>query len=362
MVFMEINETKGILLDHYARYPIMEIPDMVKLLYQSEWAGGHMIADRSESLTRLEKECLKLTVSPGREAFEDISNGLCRLYLDSPKRRDLSLPTLNRFFVNTANGNAGTVQGFESKLEILRQCCASGKLPYSVEELDRYLSDYREQGDPPVRHTRAYRDAYHPAYRVVDGAYRDYFAVFSWIDSLLAQKDRVCIAIDGNCGAGKSTLAALIAGVYESNVFHMDDYFLPPDLRTGERLNEIGGNVDYERFRREIIEGLKRGGAFSYRPYNCGTQTLEPPVRISPRPVNIIEGSYSMHPALRDLYDLTVFLSVDAKEQSRRILARNGEAMYRRFMEEWVPMENRYFDGMGIRERCDLVYDDGKFV
>ena len=359
MVSMEINDIKKILRAHHARYPAMEIPDMVKLLYQREFAGGHMIADPAESLNRLREERRGLAVSPGQEAFENIGGGLCRFYLDSPECGEVTLTTVNRFFVNTANGNDGTVEGFEETLGVLRRCCADGDLPYPMDALDAYVSAYKGQGYPPVHHSRAYRDAYRPAYRVVDGAYRDFFAVFKGIDALLGQKDRVYIAVDGNCGAGKSTLTALVGEVYESNVFHMDDYFLTPELRTEYRLNETGGNVDYERFREEIVAGLKGGGTFSYRPYNCGTQTLGPPVRVTPKPVNIIEGSYSMHPAIIDLYDLTVFLGVGAEEQSRRILARNGAAMHRRFMAEWVPMENRYFAGMGIRERCDLRYDNG---
>ena len=357
---MEINEIKRILLIHHARYPMMQIRDMVKLLYQSELAGGHMIADESESLNRLESEYRSLGVSPGREAFEDIGGGLCRLYLDSPVCADISLRTLNRFFVNTANANKGTVGGFEAKLDILRQCCESGELPYPADDLGAYLREYKERGYPPVHHSQVYRDAYHPAYRVVNKAYRDFFAVFNRIDALMRKKNRVHIAVDGNSGAGKSSLAALICDVYEGNVFHMDDFFLTPELRTPERLDEAGGNVDYVRFSREVVGGLKRGGAFIYRPYNCRTQAMEDPVRAMPRRVNIIEGSYSMHPALADLYDLKIFLSIDPEEQSRRILARNGPAMHKRFMEEWVPMENRYFAGMGIREKCDLMYNDGE--
>ena len=68
------------------------------------------------------------------------------------------------------------------------------------------------------------------------------------IDELMAQKDQVIIAIDGNCTAGKTTLAGMLAEVYDCNVFHMDDFFLRPEQRTPERYAEIGGNVDYERF------------------------------------------------------------------------------------------------------------------
>ena len=347
---------RRVLLTHHTRYPLMAAQDMVKLIYQSEFGGGHLITDEAKSLRRLEAECRGLPMDGGKETFEDIGNELNRFHLNAPGIEDIALTTVNRFFVNTANGNAGTVQDFAEKLAVLRQCCADGTLPYPVDELDAYLSAYKERGYPPVHHSQSYRDAYHPAYRVVDGSYRDFFEVFRRIDALLRQKDRVYVAIDGNSCAGKSTLASLVGDVYESNVFHTDDYFLTPALRTPDRLREVGGNVDYVRFRIEIIGGLESGVAFSYRPYNCRTQEQAEPVRVTQKPVNIIEGSYSMHPALVDLYDLKVFLSIDAGEQSRRILARNGAAMHKRFMTEWVPMENRYFAGMGIREKSDLVY------
>ena len=42
-------------------------------------------------------------------------------------------------------------------------------------------------------------------------------------------------AIDGRCGSGKSTLAGLAAHRLGCPLFHMDDFFLPPALRTPER-------------------------------------------------------------------------------------------------------------------------------
>ena len=83
------------------------------------------------------------------------------------------------------------------------------------------------------------------------------------IDELLTQKDMVVVAIDGKCTSGKTTLASKLAQIYDCNVFHMDDFFLRPEQRTPERFAEIGGNVDYERFREEVLLPLKSGKAFS---------------------------------------------------------------------------------------------------
>lgn len=176
------------------------------------------------------------------------------------------------------------------------------------------------------------------------------------IKLLSRQKDYLIIAIDGNSGAGKSTLAEQLSHIYDCNVFHMDHFFLTPELRTEERLNEAGGNVDYMRFNKEVAEGLKSRKEFCYRTYNCQTGFFEETVTVMPKKINIVEGVYSMHPTLIDMYDLKIFLSLEKEEQSRRILQRSGAKLHKRFLDTWIPLENLYFNTFKIREQCDLVY------
>ncbi len=352
------------MIKHLACRPKMQIQDMVKLIYQNEFAGGHIIKNEEDSLHRLKEECRHIerhfSVSgkcgDKSEVFEDIGNGLCRFNLAFLKHTDLNIRTLNRFFVNTANSVCGSVQGFEEKLDILIQCLKDGQLPYSLDEITAYLKDYKNKGYPPVSHSEAYRKAYSPAYRIVSSFYRDFFEVFLRIDALLGSVGKVNVAIDGNSGAGKSTLAAIIGDVYDCNIFHMDNFFLTPELRTFERLNEVGGNVDYIRFKNEVIEGLKSGSQFSYQVFDCSINDFSHTVNVAPKDVNIVEGSYSMHPLLRDNYNLKIFLHVEEKEQSERILKREGPTMHKRFIEEWIPRENRYFNEMKIKEQCDLLF------
>lgn len=182
-----------------------------------------------------------------------------------------------------------------------------------------------------------------------------YIKLVQSIDHLLTIKDTVYLAIDGNSGAGKSTLASQLNDIYDSNIFHMDDYFLRPEQKTEDRLVEVGGNVDYVRFKTEIIEGLKSGRSFSYRAYDCKQMALQEPITVLPKRLNIIEGAYSMHPSLIDFYDFKVFLNISNEEQKKRILARNGEVMLKRFVEEWIPKENLYFEKFNIKGLSDLV-------
>ena len=174
------------------------------------------------------------------------------------------------------------------------------------------------------------------------------------IDALLMEDRPVIVAIDGPCAAGKTTLAGKLQEKYDCNLFHMDDFFLRPEQRTEARFQEPGGNVDYERFREEVLEPLKRGEAFSYRPFDCKTFTLAQPVEVVPKKLTIIEGSYSHHPYFENPYDLKVFLTVDPELQRQRILMR-PEFLHQRFFEAWIPMENGYFEAFSVKEKADLV-------
>lgn len=356
----KLEELRSILLQHHRRYPDMAIEDMIKLIYQNEFAGGHLITDETTSLARLSEETRALRADApepaGQTVFEDIGNGLKRLNLWAIADSGIGLHTINRFFVSTANSWRGSISSLEKKLQFFSELCASGKLPYAPSEVAAHLATYRDQGYPAVSHSDVFRNSYHPAYRVVLSAYEEFFQLFCRLDSLLSSGCVVNVAIDGHSGSGKSTLATLIGQVYDCNIFHMDDFFLPPALRTDARLAEPGGNVDYLRFRQEVIVGLHSGRQFAYQPYDCRLAALAEPVSVNPKQLNVIEGSYSMHPTLVDSYQLKVFLEVSPEEQLHRIRQRNGEAMLKRFKREWIPLENRYFRELNIAAQSDLVF------
>lgn len=175
------------------------------------------------------------------------------------------------------------------------------------------------------------------------------------IGNLLASNDRLILAIDGRAASGKTTLADRLAKERGASVVHMDHFFLQAHQRTKERLDTAGGNVDYERFLEEIAAPLLAGLPFSYRPFDCQKMAMGAIIHIDATPLTIVEGAYACHPALWDLYDLRVFLTIDKEEQRRRIVERNGEQAAQMFFERWIPMEEHYISSFNIPERCDLV-------
>ncbi len=187
----------------------------------------------------------------------------------------------------------------------------------------------------------------------------DHFAALeSLIQSILADKNRAVIAIDGMAASGKTTLAASLAARFSSStVFHMDDFTIPLEDRFEGYFDAQLSNADIGRFDREVLSPLLEGKGACYRPYACHpVPGFLAPVTV---PANtclvIVEGAYCLHDRLFDRYDLRVLSLISKNTQRSRILARNGEAQLRRFESTWIPMENRHIESRRLRERCDVV-------
>ncbi len=178
------------------------------------------------------------------------------------------------------------------------------------------------------------------------------------IEELLKEKPNAVIGIDGCCASGKTTLASLLSEQFGAQVIHMDDFFLPPELRTKERLLEAGGNIHYERFLNEVAAGIKSGQSFEYGIFNCKEMRIIGRKTVSPKQPVIIEGAYSTHPLFSGIYDLKVFVSVSHETQLMRIAARNGEDALEAFTSKWIPLENKYFSNFGIAEKCDITINN----
>lgn len=181
--------------------------------------------------------------------------------------------------------------------------------------------------------------------------------LFSKIDALPGTGGgrNIIIAVDGRCASGKTTFSGSLHEKYDCNVFHMDDFFLRPGQRTAERLSKPGGNVDYERFLSEILLPLYEDREVVYQRYDCFSKCLLPPLHVEKKRLNIVEGVYSLHPELFDYYDMTVFLDISEEEQRKRILKRNSPLMAEKFFTEWIPLEERYFKDLQIREKAGFI-------
>ena len=342
------------LLDQCRQYPALEPADLLKGLHQSVFGCGHFVTDRTAGLALLRREL----EAPGLRAdVEPLDGPYCRVHLGYLKETGLAPETLFRLFALSAEEPSGVTLVLEEKLAALLSLAEAGKLPFPLEETTAAAETWRKAGFPACHHSEGFRAAYHPAYRVIGREFVWLLPLLAAIDQKRVERDRVTVAIEGGSASGKTTLAALLAKIYDCNVFHMDDFFLRPEQRTAERLAEPGGNVDRERFYEEVLRPLTEGQEVQYCRYDCQTQTLLSPVAIAPKALNIVEGAYSMHPALADSYDLSVFLRISPALQRSRIQKRNTPDFAERFFDLWIPLEQCYFEKTDAAARCDLILE-----
>lgn len=345
------EELCQVLTDHARRYPLMDPRDVIKLVFQNEFGGEHLICEPNATLAWLRAERASTPDDPAVPLVEDIGNGMVRVALAALEFTDSALRTLNRDFFRSAQLHVGRRKAFLEKLHTVRMLAEERVFSFTRQELERYLEGYIESGCCPLSHSPAYRAAYRPAYRVVKRS--NSLVALSWeLERLWNEGGRALVAIDGRCASGKSSLAACLERRLGLPVIHMDDFFLRRSQRTQERLSKPGGNVDHERFLAEVLEPLHAGKPAVYRPYSCRTGELGEERVVNPAPVVLVEGSYSCHPALWDRYAQRVFLTVEPEEQLRRIQGRDGEARLKEFREQWIPLEERYFSAFQVEDRC----------
>lgn len=184
-----------------------------------------------------------------------------------------------------------------------------------------------------------------------------FLKVVKKIESILKESDDnpVIIAIDGKCASGKTTLGYYLKEYFNCNLFHMDDFFLQNYQRTKERMSEVGGNVDYERFKSEVIIPIREHKSVMYREFKCNKKEILEGHKIEFKRLNIIEGSYSQHPYFEDIYNLRIFTKISYEKQIERIRKRNGEQMLKKFIDEWIPKENAYFEKFKIEEKSMVI-------
>ena len=331
---------------HFLRYRKMTPQDTVKLIYQEEFGGEHMISDAESARRYLSRERFDTPRDETMPTVEYLGRTVARLNLASLPE-ELSDETLFRLFHESTKLPSGNSASFERKLGLVLPLIEEKYAPFTRAEYMSYIERYFREGGGAVHHSLTYSSAYRPAYRVVRAECAPFIAVFARIDSMLDSGMRLfAVVIDGRCGSGKTTLSEWLRRVYGCGVVHADDFYLP----FTERHGQLGG-LDSARMKRELACARD---SFIYRAYDPHTDTYVRDVEVKTEPFFVVEGSYSASVDSGVPFALSVFLTVGAEEQLRRIGERTPDKVSD-FKEKWIPAEERYFEEYGVEQKCDII-------
>ena len=338
------------LLEQLSKHPAMQAQDLVKLCYHAACGADHLLRDldgvRAYFLTEYEN-----TPPAEGDLYEPVSGDFARVNIAQWKQRGLKADWLFKLFclsaVHDENSREKLLQNLKTVESMLHHSHVSRA------EWDEYTKDYVNRGLPAVHHSDVYRQAERPAYRLVK---LPLLRLLPVLELVVGKTAKPCIiAIDGRAGSGKSTLAQALSKLLDADLVHMDDFFLPLELRSDSRLSAPGGNVHYERFKAEVLPKLRSAEGFSYNVFSCSEMRINGSREVKSPDYRIVEGSYSLHPKFGDYADIRVFSNVEAEEQLRRIRLRDGERAAQIFASRWIPMEEKYFAYFKIAEKCDMT-------
>lgn len=332
----------------------MQPQDIIKLCYQAAFGAEHLLLDKVRALAYFDEEYTNTKPLTGT-LYEQISDSIYRINLAVWKSTGMPSEWLFEMFVNSMRPVENGKDLFLEYFNSFEENFADLHISFSWAEWIACKENYLKGGIRAVHHSQTYRDSEKPAYRIVNARFIRLLPLLQKASQLQSSNLAKVIAIDGRAASGKSTMTDDLKLVLGAGIIHMDDFFLPPVLRTEERFKQPGGNVHYERFMEEVIPHLSSDAAFSYHRFDCHVMDYNGERFVDASKWRVVEGAYSLHPILGDYADLKVFSTIDPEAQMERITNRNGVKMAERFRTAWIPMEETYYEYYQIKAKCDLI-------
>lgn len=324
---------KSILKYHTKKYPKITTQDYVKLLYQNHFGPGHFIKDLDFVNNYYYKELQNINECYDTNLYEHIGNNFVRVNMHLFSRHFNNDILINAFYESSKLhlDNESLIDQFKMQLSLIPN--------------DGFLNFYDYSN---VHHSQIYNNLYHPHYRVITENFLSIdmkiFQIQNYIDSF---KGFTIFALEGKCASGKTTLSSKLENV---TIIDVDEFFLRKELKTEQRLNEIGGNIDYDLYE-ECLKKIKPNCTICYKIFDCQTQEYTTKEVVIKDKVLLV-GVYSYHQKVRKYIDKLLYLIVDEKIQYERLKQR---VMFNRFITEWVPLENKYFNSYDFIANADIL-------
>ncbi len=163
-----------ILLSHYKKYPLMEVEDYIKLIYQSVFGPHHFQENPSIETVRLWIERELSSVKLSYNLIEDIGNDYVRVHLGVILKNKIATEEVVEAFVNSMNDYLNLDSAdimFNLGINHLKLFYLNNYERTKAEAAIIQIDEYLKSGVRPIHHSQTFRDNYHPHYRVIAKKY-----------------------------------------------------------------------------------------------------------------------------------------------------------------------------------------------
>jgi hypothetical protein len=166
---VERTVLKTILTNQLQRYPLMQLDDLYKLIFQAAMGSEHAVPDREAAASYLQEELKRMGSGPEEPLIDPIApdGRIVRVHLRPYLQSGEDPAMLLRAFLRTADRFQGSLEKLAAWWKDAIAVIEEQQLPLQVEPSQAFFTRMAEMGFPAVHHSQAYLSAYKPAYRVV---------------------------------------------------------------------------------------------------------------------------------------------------------------------------------------------------
>ena len=153
-----------------AAYPKSTLQDIYKSFYQDRFGPGHMITDTASARRYLLRELSKMTDDVSAVYYEPAgSEGrYVRVYLSAVADSLITAEQLLYAFVRSANTDKVENNDWEAEWNCIVGVITKYGIVLNDFDKDVAMLSEASRNRQAVHHSRAYNEAYHPHYRIVE--------------------------------------------------------------------------------------------------------------------------------------------------------------------------------------------------
>lgn len=147
----------------------IEIQDIFKYLYQMCFGCEHMVNNYSTALEWIKRE-METATEDDLPDVEMLGDKFCRVHLKL-LRKSGSPEQLTELFVRSAQRQEDGMERLEQELQNLVRLAREGRISFTEKDVITAIDEWKKLGFPAIHHSERFREAHHPAYRVIKQEY-----------------------------------------------------------------------------------------------------------------------------------------------------------------------------------------------